>query len=254
MPTGLDHLLALTLAVFFPIRAATFGYRRLERAPDSEVVQVRRSLYLQALLIQWALAAVVAGLWFIHRRPAAALGLVIPWSPAFIGVMIFAAIVIAFLAFQVRRGVGDPEVHEVLMRRLGHFERMLPHTPGELRMFWALSVTAGLCEELLYRGFLMWYVGHWLGVAPTLLLVSVLFGLGHSYQGLRGVLTTGIVGIVLGLLYVVAGSLVPAMLLHAAGDLHSGTLAYGALSRRAEATPTAAESGAPSDTGVAESD
>ena len=245
MPTGFDHLLALILAVFFPIRAATFGYRRLERALDSDVVEVRRSLYLQALLIQWGLVAVLGALWIVHARTARELGLVMSWSPAFLGMMFLVAIAIVLLAIQVRRGANDPEVHQAVMRRLGHFERMLPHTPGELRMFWALSLTAGVCEELLYRGFLMWYLSHWLGIVPTLLLVSVLFGLGHSYQGVRGILTTGIVAVVLGLVYVVAGSLVPAMLLHAAGDLHSGTLAYAALSRRPLAPPPDQQASSP---------
>ena len=235
MPTGLDHLLALTLAVFFPIRAATFGYRRLVLAPEPRVFQVRGALYRQALAIQWGLAALVGAIWIARGRTADSLGLVVSWSPQFLGMTAVTVIAIGLLMVQNRRGQRDPEVLEAVLKKLGHVERMLPRTPAELGMFKALSVTAGFCEELLYRGFLMWYVTHWLPLVPGLLVVSLLFGFGHSYQGVRGVITTMLVGVVLGLVYLVAGSLLPAMLLHAAGDLHSGTLAYAALSRRNEA-------------------
>jgi len=229
LPTGLDHLLALTLAVFFPIRAATFGYRRLALAPEPRVFEVRGSLYRQALLIQWGLVALVAAIWIARGRTADSLGLVISRSPQFLGMTAVTVIAIVLLMVQNRRGQNDPEVLGAVMKKLVHVERMLPRTPAELGMFKALSLTAGFCEELLYRGFLMWYVTHWLPLVPGLLVVALLFGFGHSYQGVRGVVTTALVGVLLGLVYLVAGSLLPAMLLHAAGDLHSGTLAYAAL-------------------------
>ena len=232
MPNLLDHLLAVVLVGFFPIRAATFGYRRLQIAGESEVGQVRRSLYLQALWIQWGLVIALGALWMSRARAWSALGLVASGSPVFLGITGAALAGTALLLVQSRRGADDPRVLEVVMRRLANVERMLPHTPSDLRLFRWLAVTAGVCEELLYRGFLLWYLGHWLGPAPSLALASIVFGIGHSYQGPRGVLVTAMVGVVLGLFYLMAGSLLPAMLLHAAGDLHSGTLAHAALSRR----------------------
>ena len=222
------------LAGFFPIRAATFGYRRLTLAVESEVGPVRRSLYLQALWIQWGLVGALGALWAARSRAWTTLGLAVSASPVVLGITSAAMVGAAFLLIQSRRGARDPRVLEVVMRRLDHVERMLPHTADELRLFRGLAVTAGVCEELLYRGFLLWYLGHWLGPAPSLAVASLVFGIGHSYQGPRGVAVTALVGVVLGLVYLAAGSLLPAMLLHAAGDLHSGTLAHAALSRRRE--------------------
>ena len=153
-------------------------------------------------------------------------------SPAFLAVTFVTLAATTLLLIQGHRTRNRPHVLDAVMKRLAHVERMLPRTPAELALFRALSLTAGFCEELLYRGFLMWYLGHWLGLVPSLALVSLLFGLGHSYQGVRGVVTTGLVGVVLGLVYLLAGSLVPAMILHAVGDLHSGNMAYAALNRQ----------------------
>ena len=231
MPTAIDHLLAIVLAAFFPIRASTFGYRRLALAAESEIKRVRRSLYLQALWIQWGLVLALAAWWMARARAWTSLGLTLPATPTFLGITAAALVGAALLLIQSRSGARDPRVLELVMRRLGNVERMLPHDQGELRVFRGLAVTAGVCEEVLYRGFLMWYLGHWLGPVPSLVAASIVFGIGHSYQGPRGVAVTALVGMVLGLLYLAAGSLLPAILLHAAGDLHSGTLAHAALSR-----------------------
>jgi membrane protease YdiL (CAAX protease family) len=85
-------------------------------------------------------------------------------------------------------------------------------------------VTAGLCEELLYRGFLMAYIGALWGFWPAVILSSLVFGLGHAYQGTSGIATTGTIGLILAGLFVLTGSLWVPMLLHAATDLFAGSL------------------------------
>ena len=56
------------------------------------------------------------------------------------------------------------------------------------------AVTAGVCEEILYRGFGITYV-HWLWPSAShlqlIVVTSAAFGIAHSYQGLRGVVLTG---------------------------------------------------------------
>jgi membrane protease YdiL (CAAX protease family) len=241
---GLDHLLFVVLAVLFPIRASTFGYRRLTTAPLERVTDVRHSLYRQAILIQWALAASVVLLWILTRRSWKVLGLAPRgWIGPVIGLAL--VIVIAFALAQVRaRARRDPEILERYRDKLRHLERMLPHTPGELRAFHVVSWTAGICEELLYRGYLLWYLGHWMGM-PAVAVSSLLFGIGHSYQGWRGIVTTTLVGVVMALIYLGAGSLWPAMALHALIDIHSGSIAYSALTAPVP-EPEATEAVAPS--------
>lgn len=226
-----DHALAFALAVLFPIRAGTFGFRRLVLAPPGDVPRVRRALYTQAMALQWGLAALTAALWIGQRRPWDALGLLPRATPLSLGVTLLAVVVAALLMLQARRVSADDHALAAVLPRLERIRRMLPHDGGELRRFVALSLTAGVCEEILYRGFLMWYLGGWLGPAPSLALAAVIFGIGHSYQGWRGVLVTGLAGAVFGAVYLLAGSLLPAIILHAAGDIHSGLIAHAALRR-----------------------
>ena len=50
-----------------------------------------------------------------------------------------------------------------MLRQIGAARPLLPHTPGELRGFNLLSITAGICEEVLYRSYIWWYVAVWTG-------------------------------------------------------------------------------------------
>lgn len=222
--TPADHLLALLLAVFFPIRSATFGYRRLAVAAAPDVPRVRGQLYGQALLLQWGFSAVVAALWIAHARPWAALGLV--WRP---GAGAYAtaaalALLVAGIAMQMPRALADPETQQRVRQRLGNIRRMLPERPDEVGRFYLLAFTAGVCEELLYRGFLFDYLRHFAPWPVAAAIAVLLFGLGHSYQGVKGVFTTTIAGAVLTTIVLVSGSLYLAMLAHMLLDAYSGTL------------------------------
>ena len=89
--------------------------------------------------------------------------------------------------------------------------------------FVALAVTAGLCEEFLYRGFAIAVFSRaglsaWLVVFVT----AVLFGLAHLYQGRGGLFGTMILGIVFGAIRIACANLVPVILSHAAIDVMAG--------------------------------
>jgi len=240
MPDWIDHFLFVTLAVIFPLRAATFGFRRLLRASSAERPQVRRFLYVQAIALQWILSGAVALLWLGRGRAWTHLGLVPHPTWALAGVAAGFAVVATVILVQRRKAEHDDEALATVRNRLRNVEVMMPHTRAELGLFYRLAVTAGVCEELLYRGYLIWYFAHWTGVIPAAALASVLFGLGHSYQGLRGVLSTTLVGAFLAAVYLFTGSLFASMAIHAFMDLYAGSLGYLAFTRSPE-PPAATE-------------
>ena len=85
-----------------------------------------------------------------------------------------------------------------------------------------VAITAGICEEIIFRGFLLRYlhVFPWtLNLTLALLISSVIFGFHHLYQGAGGVAGTAIVGVLFGLLFVLTGSLLLPIIFHGAIDL-----------------------------------
>jgi membrane protease YdiL (CAAX protease family) len=97
---------------------------------------------------------------------------------------------------------------------------ILPRTKTE-RIFWViLSITAGICEETGFRGYVLtklniflnnWYL--------TVAVSSLCFGLGHFYQGVGGVILTGTYGLLFCLLFIWRKSLFPGIFAHSLQDL-----------------------------------
>jgi membrane protease YdiL (CAAX protease family) len=98
---------------------------------------------------------------------------------------------------------------------------LLPRSLQERFWFGAISFGAGVSEELVFRGFLLYYLSIYLPHLDTLekvLLISASFGLGHIYQGRVGAIGAGVLGLVFTGIYLVTGSLLLPMALHAAVD------------------------------------
>ena len=102
---------------------------------------------------------------------------------------------------------------------MGDVDAMLPHNGREEAWFKTLSVTAGVCEEVIYRGFLMAYFTAVTNTVAAVIGSSLVFGLAHAYQGGRGLLKAAIVGALMAGLYLLTGSLWVPMVVHAAMDL-----------------------------------
>jgi membrane protease YdiL (CAAX protease family) len=102
-------------------------------------------------------------------------------------------------------------------------ERILPQNNRELLPFLALAVTAGLCEEFLYRGFAMAaLVGAGFSTALAVVLSSIIFGLAHLYQGRSGFAGTTLLGLLFGGARTLFGSLIPVSAWHTGVDLVAG--------------------------------
>jgi membrane protease YdiL (CAAX protease family) len=99
---------------------------------------------------------------------------------------------------------------------------LLPSTRDERAWWWAVCITAGICEEIVYRGFLLHYfhtLPFHLSLTWALVVSSMIFGIGHLYQGVGGGVQTAVIGFVFGTMFVMTGSLVLPIVLHAVMDL-----------------------------------
>lgn len=141
-----------------------------------------------------------------------------------------AAVLIACAFFLVNTMQGLACLHDAARRKriapaFAPMRYLLPASRLERRWWVLLSLTAGICEELLYRGFLLhcllveWPGGFQLGLLPAWLLGALAFGLAHLYQGWRGMLASTVMGLVFGVLAIGTGSLFLPIMLHAVIDM-----------------------------------
>jgi membrane protease YdiL (CAAX protease family) len=195
----------------------------------------RRSFYRRLLVLEWGLALLAVVVWAAAPDvDAGALGLRWPtsWPGPVTGGAVLLVLVFVVVSLRAMAAGALRTASEQLRRRPGegrHAEpavsstlALLPRTRGERHLFTVVGLTAGICEEWLYRGFFLAVVSALAGGPPAVVLVllgAAAFGLAHAYQGVAGIVTTGILGGVLAALYLDTGSLLLPVLLHAAIDL-----------------------------------
>jgi membrane protease YdiL (CAAX protease family) len=231
-PQPIDHVAFALLAVVFPIWDF-LALRRRAALIRAGRTGLRMELYRKIIGQGWLMAIVLLAGWFALGRGAAALGLVpragtLAWTGYGLSALVCAALLI-----QLRSVLRNPKSLATVRDKLGALMFFTPHTLGERRAFDAVSVTAGVCEELLFRGYLIAYLMAVLA-APfwvAALLSSVAFGFAHAYQGPQGILRTAAIGGLFALLYGWTGALWAPMVVHAVMDVTSGRIAYAASER-----------------------
>ena len=103
---------------------------------------------------------------------------------------------------------------------------MLPHGALELVLWIALSVTAGICEEAIFRGYLQpQFMALTRNVLGGILLSAAVFGAAHAYQGYKMVILIAFYGAMFGGLAYWRGSVRPGMIAHVWQDSLNGVLA-----------------------------
>src|SRR4029078_13468887 len=110
------------------------------------------------------------------------------------------------LALQIPAIAKKPPPLARLRGRLQDLSPLIPTRPLEWGWFRPLAVTAGICEELIFRGYFVWMVTPWLGVWGAGAVSTVIFGFGHSYQGIKFAPRAFGAGIALQLLALLSGS------------------------------------------------
>jgi uncharacterized protein len=92
---------------------------------------------------------------------------------------------------------------------------LTPHGAGELVLASLMVVVVALVEETLFRGYLILRFTEVTGSGTAaVVLSSLIFALGHGYEGSAGVVTVGFMGLVFALVYLWRNSLVAPIVMH----------------------------------------
>lgn len=210
--------LAMSIAgmLSFPRIAEAIRQGRLTRA----------AVYRSQIVGLWLLAALVllpavfglygfSDLGLLWFRPGPA-WLAIP--AAVVAGFYFLCLVITILFARGNHRQGKPPVQKVPEQ----LRPLFPATAGDRRLWVWVALTAGFAEEVLFRGFIMYGLAvlfPGLHVVAVLLVSTVLFGLGHMYQGPKEALQPMALGLLFGVFYLAFGTIWPCVVLHALQDL-----------------------------------
>jgi CAAX protease family protein len=181
------------------------------------------SRYMITLVWEWALAGLTV--WGIRlrkislrqllgeRRPALS-----DWRDDFV------------LAFTFWIGASIVLAAIGTLLKLSHFSspqktlsQLAPQTAWELMLWVLLSISAGICEELVFRGYLLQqFARASKSISLGVLVSSLLFGVAHGYEGAGGMIAITVYGAMFCLIALKRGSLRAGMIAHAWHDIVSG--------------------------------
>ena len=237
----LGHLAIALLAAYLLIAEPLLGrrgHRRMLAALNAGKAGARLHFYLRWTWQGWALVAVtlLVTLGLADWTPTQ-LGLVMPTWPhgpdlaagaaldLLQGAAIGAGMAIVLVA--IRALIAARTRGKRAARPRGRVANravlaMLPRTGGERWGWAALSITAGIGEEIVWRGFGLGLLFMLLpGAHPVLpiALAAAAFGWAHFYQGTSGIAITAVLGALLAILYWASGSLLWPIVVHALPDL-----------------------------------
>jgi uncharacterized protein len=182
----------------------------------------RVGLYLFAILFELILLAYV---WFLGVRPSGTRFADViggRWARAAdvwrdIGVAFaFWLVVILFLLI-VGHALGEnPHAKKAL-------QVMMPRGALEMFLWVLLSISAGFCEEFIFRGYLQKQFFAITGINGVAIAAQALvFGVAHGYQGIKGMISITIYGALFGILAMMRKSLRPGMIQHSMQDAFAG--------------------------------
>lgn len=220
--TPWDHVYALAVFVVFPVYSK-FTFARAMQKVRERGEPARLSVYRQVIVTWIAFAGLVLILWWYFDRAWADIGLLggRPWAIP-IGLVI-AAGVVALTILPLHGFTTDPDGAGKLGDEIGDLIVMMPRSRREQAWFRAVSVNAGVTEELIFRGYLIWYLQAWLGLVWAAVIATVAFAFAHMYQGARQVPGVLLVSAVAVSLYLFTGSLLVPVLFHIALDVAQGS-------------------------------
>lgn len=218
-----DHFFVAMILVVAPVYMHFIGIPRMKRLYAEYRPGMCAKFCWSTTALQWTITAALLLMWWFTHRGMTDLGLAAPgggrfWIAGLIGV----AALIGYEAL-LRAQSRTPVQRAAAIKKVQESGPFMPRASSDLKHFAVISFTAGVCEEIVYRGFLIWYASQFtgtsaIGLCLAVVLTALVFGVGHLYQGIGGAAQVAIVGLIFGGLYLLSGTLWVPMAVHAIGD------------------------------------
>ena len=190
------------------------GQLRVEEHPN------RVALYLTTMVWEWVLTGYV--LWGVWKRGVSLNEVTgAKWKSPLDFARDFGISILFWFAALMVMGATAVALHFRGSKESVGF--LAPRGVLQLVLWVLVCVTAGFCEETIFRGYLQKQFIAWSGSARTGVVASaVVFGACHVYQGVKPAIVITVYGLMFGMLAQWRKTLRPGMMTHALHDTVSG--------------------------------
>lgn len=222
-----DHILLFLLGVVMPA-LAVFQSQAEMKAMKFDTT-MKKQVYYGNGIFQWVCVVFILLVWWGSSRPFAGIGLQLgEWTTTAWGLLsIFVILYLLDVWWELRNPQKILETKTKWLKEIP----ILPANLEEFKHFLFVAFSAGVCEEIIFRGFFIQYflainenneLGNWLAV----IIPACLFAFGHLYQGEKAVIKILFMAILFGWIFLLTKSLLLLMLIHFLVDVLGGYLAY----------------------------
>jgi membrane protease YdiL (CAAX protease family) len=221
-----DHLLFFILGILLPFLAVSQSQSSLKGIKLD--LAMKKQIYFGNSIFQWICTALVLVCWWVYSRFFTSLGFQWgEWSSFSAGLML---LFLVLYGLDVWWELRNETQKNLLKNKWENELSILPVSFEEFKYFLLVAFTAGVCEEIIFRGFFINYflsinennvLGTWLSIC----IPAFLFAVGHIYQGGKAVAKTLIMACLFGWIFVLTKSLLILILIHFLVDVFGGLLA-----------------------------
>lgn len=177
--------------------------------------------YKQTILIFWGFTILILVNQSSYKQPD--LNLYPKFSLINAGLTI---LVLGFAYLQYRTIKISSDNFNSIKERLKDIYDFLPKNHNELIWFSLLSVSAGVCEEIIFRLFLFEFLKEYTGLIMAFLTTNLIFTITHIGSGKRNLISSFILGLLFSVIYYFTNNIWIAVVLHVSIDINIGLLGY----------------------------
>jgi len=226
-PIWADHLLAILVGVVIPV-SSIYNHQRTGGLPTDLSTEQKKGFYISTSLSLFIMAFIVMAEWLLLKRSPQDIGLRQPgennlqWWLTLLFIVLYAGDTFLSVSSQTKRE-----------KAIEHLNKKTPFLPGvraELPLYLFMCLSAGVFEEIVFRGFLVTYSYYlFAGISYqwlwAILLPTVIFSVAHYYQGVKAVIKSMVFSFLFGYIFLISGSLLIVIFLHFLVDTVGGLVA-----------------------------
>lgn len=214
------HFLFVLITALYPIFLIADHYIREKRKrPDSSRNKIKE--YQKTILVFWFLTILVVLNDYLQP------------IPSFSFQFELSLLNTVFMSLVVLLGYIQYKSSRITERNITAFAsksktvvNYLPKSREELSWYIMVAISAGFCEEILFRVFVFEFALKYIGVIGSILFANVIFAITHIDTGIKNLVGAFILGLVFSLVYYFTQNIWIVVALHISIDLNAGILGY----------------------------
>ena len=228
-PSIADHIIMVVMGLVLPLFAVFRSQPNLKNIHFDTATKL--NVYWSNSLMLWLPTIIIGAVWWWLGRDFSHLGF--PWPIPKISDELLGLYVL-FVFLYTTDVVSELRNDAKRKKTLEHWKKHTPFLPAnayEFQHFMIVCISAGVCEEVIFRGYFMTYFLSVLGTStPAQILVvlipAIIFAFAHLYQGWKVVFKIVFMAILFGLIFLLSGSIWWLIILHFLIDFIGGALGW----------------------------